>query len=118
MTVSRRLLRNGLLAQFSPPVLFQSHAESHFLARKAFLLVHLLQGSFFLLFSVIFRPHALRVTFEHVQPAYLEEHFPIDVVLTNLDTQELEFEVDILMQPTADESGLCPVALVGRLLLS
>jgi hypothetical protein len=58
------------------------------------------------LIRVIFRPHALRATFEHARPAYLEEHFPIDVVLTNLDNQELEFEVDVLMQPTADESGV------------
>lgn len=55
---------------------------------------------------VIFRPHALRATFEHAEPAYLEERFPIDVVLTNLDNQELEFEADVLMQPTADESGV------------
>lgn len=54
---------------------------------------------------MIFRPHALSASFEHAEPAFLEERYPIDIVLTNLDDHELEFDVDVLMQPTEDESG-------------
>lgn len=55
--------------------------------------------------SVRFRPHAVSATFEHSQPAFLGERYPIDVVLSNLDDHELEFDVDVLMQPAEDESG-------------
>ena len=43
--------------------------------------------------------------FEHAEPAFLEERYPIDVIITNLDDEDLEFDVDVLMQPTEDETG-------------
>lgn len=55
--------------------------------------------------STAFRPHVFSTRFQHSDPAYLNERFAIDVELTNQDDQDLEFVVDVLMQPTADESG-------------
>ncbi|KAF8308283.1 hypothetical protein DL93DRAFT_2220330 [Clavulina sp. PMI_390] len=54
--------------------------------------------------SVVFRPHQFSFRLEHAQPAFVGERYPIDVVITNLDDNELQLDLDVLMQPAEDES--------------
>ncbi|PPQ63022.1 hypothetical protein CVT24_005968 [Panaeolus cyanescens] len=46
------------------------------------------------------RPHRLKISFQHQSPAYLDEDYPIDILVTNEDTQELETVLNVLLQPT------------------
>ncbi|TFK44945.1 Gryzun, putative trafficking through golgi-domain-containing protein [Crucibulum laeve] len=46
------------------------------------------------------RPHNVSVSLNHQSPAYLDEDYPIDIEVTNLDTRELDVVVDVLLQPT------------------
>lgn len=52
------------------------------------------------------RPHRLQVEFTHHAPAYLDEHYPIMLEVTNIDDRELEISVDVLLQPGEDDSGM------------
>lgn len=55
------------------------------------------------------RPRSLRLKADirHETPAYLGEHFPIVVDVTNEDEVEIEVFLDILLQPGDDDSRTC-----------
>ncbi len=59
-----------------------------------------------LLASVIFRPPLLSISFIHEEPAYCNELYPIIIEITNEDDQDLKFDMDILLQPSDDDTGL------------
>ncbi|KAF9560978.1 hypothetical protein CPC08DRAFT_817945 [Agrocybe pediades] len=46
------------------------------------------------------RVHHLKVAFHHHAPAYLDEDYPIEVEVTNIDTRELDVVLNVLLQPT------------------
>ncbi|KAI5120282.1 hypothetical protein M0805_005339 [Coniferiporia weirii] len=50
------------------------------------------------------RPHQVDVSFSHRPPAYLDESYPISIDVTNNDDKELEFSLDVLLQPGDDDS--------------
>ncbi|KAH8115389.1 Gryzun, putative trafficking through golgi-domain-containing protein [Phellopilus nigrolimitatus] len=50
------------------------------------------------------RPHEVHVAFSHRPPAYLDESYPISIDVTNDDDRELEFSLDVLLQPGDDDS--------------
>jgi len=52
------------------------------------------------------REHLLKVVFNHNAPAYLDEDYPVEIEITNIDTRELEVAIDLLLQPTeVDDAG-------------
>ncbi|KAG8957730.1 hypothetical protein FRC03_009851 [Tulasnella sp. 419] len=50
------------------------------------------------------KPHLLDLQFEHPSPAYMNERYPIQMNIKNNDERELELIVDVLLQPSEDES--------------
>ncbi|EJD08009.1 uncharacterized protein FOMMEDRAFT_138064 [Fomitiporia mediterranea MF3/22] len=50
------------------------------------------------------RPHRVDVAISHRDPAYLDEPYPISIDVTNNDDKELEFSLDVLLQPGDDDS--------------
>ncbi|TDL16121.1 hypothetical protein BD410DRAFT_647647 [Rickenella mellea] len=50
------------------------------------------------------RPHQLRISLAHDEPAYLDEQYPISVEVTNIDDRDLDITVDVLLQPGEDDS--------------
>ncbi|KAF8514641.1 Foie gras liver health family 1-domain-containing protein [Hysterangium stoloniferum] len=54
--------------------------------------------------NVRHRPHRINVDFSHPSPAYLNEHYPITLSLTNIDEHELTVIIDTLLQPPLDDS--------------
>lgn len=57
------------------------------------------------MFRIKHRPHQVDVAFSHHSPAYSDESYPISIDVTNCDDRELEFTLDILLQPGDDDSG-------------
>ena len=46
------------------------------------------------------------MSFIHKEPAYCNELYPIIFEITNEDDQDLEFDMDVLLQPSDDDTGL------------
>ncbi len=55
--------------------------------------------------SVKQRQHDLIVAFIHEEHAFVDERFPITISVTNMDTLELDIVVDLLLQPSEDDSS-------------
>ncbi|KAL5512612.1 hypothetical protein ACEPAG_3265 [Sanghuangporus baumii] len=53
--------------------------------------------------TVKHRPHQVDVVLSHRPPAYLDERYPISIDVTNNDDRELEFTLDVLLQPGDDD---------------
>ncbi|KAI0753080.1 Foie gras liver health family 1-domain-containing protein [Daedaleopsis nitida] len=49
---------------------------------------------------VRYRSHRVQVAIEHDGPAFIGEEFPIEINVTNQDDRELDFIIDVLLQPT------------------
>ena len=47
----------------------------------------------------------MEISFKHHSPSFLDESCPITVVVTNNDEKELQFTLDVLLQPGDDDSG-------------
>jgi len=46
------------------------------------------------------------MAFHHHAPAYLDEDYPIDIEVTNIDSRDLDVVVNVLLQPTEiDDAG-------------
>ncbi|KAL5532043.1 hypothetical protein ACEPAF_5607 [Sanghuangporus sanghuang] len=52
--------------------------------------------------TVKYRPHQVDVVLLHRTSAYLDERYPISIDVTNNDDRELEFTLDVLLQPGDD----------------
>ncbi|KAF8633400.1 hypothetical protein AX17_004571 [Amanita inopinata Kibby_2008] len=52
------------------------------------------------------RPHNIRVSLMHRAPAYLNEHYPIQIEVTNDDMQELDITVDTLLLPSEIDDAI------------
>ena len=63
---------------------------------------------FVFFFRVKRRPHNVEVTFSHDAPAFFDEHYPITINVANLDDRDLDIVVDVLLQPSVDESRKSP----------
>ncbi|KAG8862565.1 hypothetical protein FRB96_001122 [Tulasnella sp. 330] len=50
------------------------------------------------------KPHLLQVRFDHRSPAFVGEKYPVLIEIFNEDKRDLEVVVDVLLQPTEDES--------------
>lgn len=47
------------------------------------------------------------VVFHHRSPAYLDEDYPVEIEITNVDSRQLDIVVSFLLQPTEiDDAGL------------
>lgn len=46
------------------------------------------------------QPHRFNVSIVHQEPAFLDEDYPIIIVVVNRDDRELEVIADVLLQPT------------------
>ena len=57
--------------------------------------------------------HHLEIAFQHSEPAYLDEDYPIFVKVTNADERDLHVTISILLQPTEiDDAGKSPFEFV------
>ncbi|KAF8331398.1 Gryzun, putative trafficking through golgi-domain-containing protein [Cantharellus anzutake] len=54
--------------------------------------------------SVVFRPHLFSISYGHEEPAYCNELYPINIEITNEHDQDLEFDLDVLLQPSDDDT--------------
>jgi hypothetical protein len=65
--------------------------------------------------SVKYRPHRLLVSLSHQSPAYLDEEYPITIVIANEDDRELDIMADVLLQPTEiDNAGTDSVLSLSK----
>lgn len=51
------------------------------------------------------KQHDVNVKFIHDDHAFVDERFPVTISVTNMDTLELEIFVDVLLQPSEDDSS-------------
>jgi hypothetical protein len=53
------------------------------------------------------------VSVSQTSPAYLDEEYPIVIDISNADDRELEVVIDILLQPSDNDSGKDPTHFVS-----
>ncbi|KAF9486045.1 hypothetical protein BDN70DRAFT_870556 [Pholiota conissans] len=56
--------------------------------------------------TVKYQEHLLKIKFHHQAPAYLDEDYPIEIEVTNLDTRPLDVVISFLLQPTEIDSAI------------
>ncbi|TFK74712.1 hypothetical protein BDN72DRAFT_812681 [Pluteus cervinus] len=64
--------------------------------------------------TVRHRLHRIHVGVAHQAPAYLNEEYPINIEITNVDEEELDVSIDVLLQPTEVDEAVNSISLDGE----